>query len=60
MATQAENMERAEQDDREWHTARLHRIEHGNWLGPDECATCMEESLNREGDPAFNGAFNRW
>ena len=31
---------------------------------PDaNCVSCVNEqrgSLNREGDPAFNGAFDRW
>jgi hypothetical protein len=55
--------ERVEREEREWATAHLHHAEHGNWLSFDECPVCLDEPVgivNPEGDPAFNGAFNRW
>jgi hypothetical protein len=39
-----ELLERIERDEREWATARLHHAQHGNWLSPDECATCLQEA----------------
>jgi hypothetical protein len=60
-------VERVAREDREWAEARLHNAQHGNWLSPDECATCLVENepdeddppidLNREGDPTLNGAW---
>lgn len=41
-------------------------IEPDRWADPDfirdeaEANTLDEPDLNREGDPAFNGAFNAW
>lgn len=55
-----EHRERVLAEEAEWAAARLHHKLHGNWLGEDECPTCLYDSLNVEGDPAFNGAFNRW
>jgi hypothetical protein len=53
-----QHLERVAEEESAWRAARLHEALHGNWLEPDECATCIYEAeINREGQPEFNGAF---
>lgn len=39
-----EHLDRVQREETEWLEARLHHALHGNWLGRDECSTCLYEA----------------